>query len=43
MTITRATGRRSLCYDDAALKARKENKPKGSAVQMATEMGAELL
>ena len=36
-------GRRSLCYDRKALESRKENKPKGSAVQMATEMGAELL
>jgi hypothetical protein len=37
------TGRRSLCYDDVALKARKENKPQGSAVQMAADMGVELL
>ena len=36
-------GRRSLCYDDAALNSRKENKPKGSAVSMANEMGIELL
>ena len=36
-------GRRSLCYDDEALKARKNNKPKGSAVEMAADMGAELL
>jgi hypothetical protein len=36
-------GRVSLCYDDAALEARKENKPKDSAVGMATEMGVELL
>jgi hypothetical protein len=36
-------GRRSLCYDDEALKARKENKPKGSAVNMAADMGIELL
>lgn len=36
-------GRRSLCYDEAALKARKANKPKGSAVQAAKEMGASLL
>ena len=28
-------GRRSLCYDRAALDARKENKPKGSAVEAA--------
>lgn len=37
------SGRRSLCYDREALDARKENKPKGSAVEMATEMGIALL
>lgn len=36
-------GRRSLCYDRAALDSRKEHKPKSSAVEMATAMGAELL
>jgi len=36
-------GRVSLCYDDEALEARKEHKPKGSAVGMATGMGVELL
>jgi hypothetical protein len=36
-------GRRSLCYDDEALEARKENKPKGSAVGRAADMGIELL
>lgn len=36
-------GRRSICYDRAALDARKENKPKDSAVDMATAMGVELL
>lgn len=36
-------GRRSLCYDDAALEARKENKPQGSALGMAAAMGIELL
>jgi len=36
-------GRRSLCYDRKALDARKENKPKGSAVEMAAAMGIELL
>ncbi|MEO7445061.1 MAG: DUF4256 domain-containing protein [Ferruginibacter sp.] len=35
--------RRSLCYDDEALEARKENKPAGSAIGMAKEMGIELL
>lgn len=36
-------GRRSLCYDEAALAARKENRPQGSAVGMAVAMGVELL
>lgn len=36
-------GRRSLCYDRAALNARKEHKPKGSAVDVAASMGIELL
>jgi hypothetical protein len=36
-------GRRSVCYDRAALDARKEHKPKASAVEMATAMGAALL
>ena len=36
-------GRRSLCYDRAALDARKENKPKGNALEMAAAMGIELL
>jgi len=37
------TGRRSLCYDERALAARKENKPAGSAAAMALSMGVELL
>lgn len=36
-------GRRSLCFDPAALAARKENKPAGSAVGMAQAMGIALL
>lgn len=36
-------GRRSLCYDRAALDARKEAKPVGSAMDMAAEMGVALL
>ena len=36
-------GRRSVCYDREALNARKEHKPKNSAVDMATAMGAALL
>lgn len=35
--------RRSLCYDAAALAARRENKPKGSAVATAAGWGVELL
>lgn len=35
--------RRSLCYDPEALESRKENKPKDSAVGMATAMGIEIL
>jgi hypothetical protein len=35
--------RRSFCYDSEALAARKENKPKNSAVAMANEMGIEIL
>lgn len=36
-------GRRSICYDRAALEARKEHKPKDSAMDMAKDMGIELL
>jgi hypothetical protein len=36
-------GRRSLCYDRAALDERKEFKPVNSAIDMATEMGTEIL
>ena len=35
--------RRSFCYDNEALASRKENKPKNSAVGLATEMGVEIL
>lgn len=37
------SGRRSVCYDRAALDARKEFKPKDSAMDMAAAMGIELL
>ncbi|HMG08246.1 MAG TPA: DUF4256 domain-containing protein [Mucilaginibacter sp.] len=36
-------GRRSVCYDHEALEARKEHKPENSAVEMADDMGIELL
>lgn len=35
--------RRSLCYDRAALNARKEHKPKNDAMSVAAEMGVELM
>jgi hypothetical protein len=35
--------RRSLCYDREALEARKENKPKNNAMDVAAAMGVELL
>jgi hypothetical protein len=35
--------RRSLCFDREALESRKENKPAGSAIDMATAMGIDLL
>lgn len=37
------TGRRSLCYDREAREARKTNKPKDSALEMAAAMGIALL
>ena len=37
------SGRRSLCFDRAALAARKENQPTGSAEEMAQAMGVQLL
>jgi hypothetical protein len=36
-------GRRSVCYDGAALRSRKENKPADSAEEMAAAMGIEML
>lgn len=36
-------GRRSLCYDREALNSRKEHKPKNSAMDVAAEMGIEIL
>ena len=36
-------GRRSLCYDEEALKKRAKNPPAGSAMGMAREIGASLL
>src|SRR5437868_15356265 len=36
-------GRRSVCYDHEALESRKEHKPKDSAINMAADMGIEIL
>ncbi|MBC7904235.1 MAG: DUF4256 domain-containing protein [Gemmatimonadaceae bacterium] len=36
-------GRRSICYDHQALESRKEHKPGHSAIEMASEMGIQLL
>lgn len=36
-------GRRSLCYDQEAWESRKEHKPQSSALEMAAEMGVEVL
>lgn len=35
--------RRSICYDNEALEARKQNKPADSAMEMARSMGIEML
>jgi hypothetical protein len=40
---TESPKRRSVSYDKAALDARKENKPADSAMNMASQMGVELL
>ena len=37
------SGRRSVCYDRAALESRTANRPETSAMDMAREMGIELL
>ncbi len=36
-------GRRSVCYDQEALESRKDHPPKTSALEMAAEMGVEVL
>ena len=36
-------GRRSICYDHEALESRKEHKPENSAIEMAAEIGIEIL
>ena len=42
-SVESPNGRRSFCYDEEALRSRKEHKPKNSAIGMATTMGIELL
>lgn len=37
------TGRRNVCYDHEALESRKEHKPENSAINMADEMGIDIL
>src|ERR1041385_493267 len=37
------SGRRSFCYDENALKSRKKNKPKNSALGFTKEIGIEIL
>ena len=37
------SGRRSLCFDKEARLGRKENRPEGSAMEMAAKLGVELL
>jgi len=36
-------GRRSICYDHEALASRKEHKPENSAIEMASDMGIDIL
>lgn len=36
-------GRRSVCYDREALESRKKNKPENNAIDMAADMGIEIL
>ena len=36
-------GRRNVCYDRKALESRKEHKPQNSAIDMAADMGIEIL
>ncbi len=42
-SIESPSGRRSLCYDEIALKERKEHKPISSCEQMADDMGIHML
>lgn len=42
-SIESPVGRRSVCYDKAGLESRKEFKPENNAIDMAVDMGIELL
>lgn len=42
-SIETPNGRRSLCYDEMALNARKKNKPESSVEQVATDLGLAIL
>lgn len=42
-SVETPAGRRSLCYDREALLSRKENRPQSSALDVAAEMGVDLL
>jgi hypothetical protein len=42
-SIESPKGRRSVCYDREALESRKESKPQNNAIDMATDMGIEIL
>lgn len=42
-SVETPAGRRNMCYDRAALDARKEHKPAGSAIDVAAAMGIELM
>lgn len=42
-SVETPTGRRNTCYDRQAWASRKENKPENNAIDMAVDMGIELL
>jgi Protein of unknown function (DUF4256) len=42
-SIESPKGRRSVCYDREALESRKEHKPENNAIDMANEIGIEIL
>ncbi|MFM2067081.1 MAG: hypothetical protein RLZZ584_1990 [Pseudomonadota bacterium] len=42
-SVESPAGRRSLCYDGEALRARKDNRPEGSALELAGSLGITLL